>query len=692
MVAELLLEIGTEEIPSGYLDHALEEMGRLAQALLEENRIEIAGGLYSYGTPRRLCLIGKALADTQTDMVQEVTGPPKSVAFDAEGKPTKAALGFAQRQGVSVEELGSIETPKGEYLYVKRRIPGRPTVEILAEGLPKLLADMPWPKSMRWGQVNFSFARPIHWILALFSGEGIPFEVADIRSGNITRGHRFMAPESMEVHGVEDYLKKLHRSFVIIDHKERARLVEKLIQEAAGSVGGAPSDDPELVNIVANLVEYPSAVSGSFDEAFLRLPDQVLVTAMREHQKYFSVYDQGNRLMPNFVAVNNTLAKDESVVRKGHERVLRARLSDADFFFKEDRKRPLVSRMEDLKTVIYQADLGTSYAKVMRFTRLSEFLGEKFLPGRLDEVAMAARLCKCDLVTHMVGEFPSLQGIMGKEYGRIEGYPEEVCRAIHDHYLPLRAGSELPESPIGAIVGLADRMDTIVGCFAVGLEPTGTADPFALRRHALAIIRILEARGWDLSMGEFIGRGVSILHEEIRFDENAVFRKVGGFVKERYKQMMKRSGYDTDLVEAVLSAGFDRIGEVRPRMEHLKRFMAESGEFQPLALTFKRVTNILKKEARPLEVVPDLFREASEFNLWEAYQGIKDDVHTSLNRGDYYEALTLMARLRGPVDDFFEGVEVLTKDSESLRENRLALLQHLAGIFMTVADFSKFAI
>ena len=692
MVAELLLEVGTEEIPSGYLENGLIELRRLAEACLKENRIQIAGGLYTYGTPRRLVLIGKAISEIQEDLVQEITGPPRSVAYDKDRKPTKAAIGFAQKQGVSVEELECIETPKGEYLYIKQRVPGKPTKDILAGALPKLIADIPWPKSMRWGTVDFGFVRPIHWVLALFNGEVVPFEVAGLRSGNITQGHRFMAPEVVEILNVQDYLKKMESSFVLIDQKERESVVERITRETVESVGGKPAQDPELVTTVANLVEYPSAVCGSFDEAFLALPDPVLITAMREHQRYFAVSNEKGKLMPNFVAVNNTIARDETVVRIGHERVLRARLSDADFFFKEDRKRLLSDRIEDLKGVIYQAELGTSYAKVQRFSELAEYLAEIILPGKLDDIRTVAMLCKCDLVTQMVTEFPSLQGIMGKEYARLEGYPEEICMAIHEHYLPTRSGGQLPTSKYGAVVGCADRMDTIVGCFAIGLTPSGSADPFALRRHALAIIRIVEDMEWDLSLEQFIEKAVSILREDIEFDKEQVRTGVLDFFKERYKQMMLRSGYESDLIESIISVTFDRIDQLGLRIDQLKRFASESEEFQALTLIFKRVTNILKKQEEPFEVDSALFKEACESVLWETYHTLKDDIYRCLEKRDYYGALNLMARLRKPVDDFFDGVEVLVKDNNSLRENRVGLLQHLEMLFLSIADFSKFAI
>ena len=689
---ELLLEIGTEEIPSAYLEEGLKDLRRLAEACFKENRIKITGSLFTYGTPRRLVLIGKGISDTQEGLVREMTGPPKRVAYNEEGKPTKAALGFAQKQGVSVEELECIETPKGEYLYVKRRVPGGPTKDILVEILPKLIADISWPKSMRWGTISFPFVRPIQWVLALLGGKVIPFEVAGVRSGNSTQGHRFMAPETKDVSDVQDYLQKIEKSFVIISQHEREKIVEKVAKEAAARVGGMPAQDPELVKTVANLVEYPSAVCGSFDDVFLNIPDPVLVTAMKEHQKYFAIYGEDGLLMPHFVAVNNTIAKDESVVRKGHERVLRARLSDAKFFFEEDRKKALGDRLDDLAGVIYQADLGTSYAKVQRFSSLAEYLSEKVLPDKIDNVRITARLCKCDLVTHMVTEFPSLQGIMGREYARMEGMPEEVCLGVYEHYLPTRAEGPLSKSKIGAVVGMADRMDTIAGCFAIGLEPSGTADPFALRRHALAIIRIVEGMAWDLSLKEFIKKSLSILNEEIEFDNDRVFERVSDFFRERYKQRMLRSGYENDLIEAVISVEFDRINELLARIDQLKKFISESGEFSELAMTSKRVTNILKNQEKQFEVDAALFRETCESDLWTTYRSLKDNVYEHLKRMDYYRALDLMVRLRKPVDEFFDGVEILTKENEALKANRVGVLQNVARLFLSVADFSKFSI
>jgi glycyl-tRNA synthetase beta chain len=692
MFHELLLEIGTEEIPSDYLENGLKELRDLAESQLRNGRIEIGEPLAAYGTPRRLVLIGKAVQDKQADSVQEITGPPKAAAFDDKGKPTKAALGFAKKHGVSVDDLGILETPKGDYLFVKRSIPGRPTAEVLSELFPRLLADIPWPKSMRWGSEKFPFVRPIHWMVALYNGSVVPLEVAGIKSGNSTAGHRFMAPGMMQVSSLEDYLTKLGKSFVILDQRERTGRVQAVVAEAAGGVSGVPIRDEELASTVANMVEYPSAVCGSFDKAFLAIPSPVLITAMKKHQKYFALQDTQGRLMSNFVAVNNTIAKDEDLVRRGHEKVLRARLSDASFFFKEDRKKPLEARLEDLKGVIYQAELGTSYAKVQRFKALAEFLAEKLAPEKLALVRLAARLCKCDLVTQMVTEFPTLQGVMGMEYARLDGHPEEACVAVHEHYLPTRAGDELPSSIPGAVVSVADRMDTIAGFFSIGMEPTGAADPFALRRHALAIIRILENRDWDISLKELVSRALSILAKEISFDEPLISSRILDFFRERYRQMMLRSDYGYGLVEAVIAVEFDRMNQLRSRLEQLQRFVKEFGEFESFVLTFKRISNILKNQDEAMGVLPALFKASCESKLWESYQGVKHPIEEFIEKKNTYEALKLMATLKGPVDDFFSGVEILTKESVDLKNNRIGMLQELSRLFLKVADFSKFAI
>lgn len=690
-MSELLLEIGTEEIPAGYLEDAANELKRLTESAFSENRIGSDGDVRVYYTPRRITMVCEGVSERQEDYTQDVMGPPRKAAFDQDGNPTKAATGFAAKNGVSVEDISFVDTPKGEYLFIKRMIPGRPTIDILSEIIPLLISRISWPKSMRWADIGFPFARPVHWVLALLGGKVIPFETAGVVSGNTTRGHRFMSPRTLEIEGFQDYQKKMRENYVVIDQAERRRTVEEGVNEMVKKVSGVPINDPGLVVTVANLVEYPSAVCGGFDRAFLDLPAPVLITAMRKHQKYFAVEDDKGQLMPHFVAINNTVARDEAVVTRGHERVLRARLSDAAFFFNEDRKKPLADRLEDLKDVIYQAKLGTSHAKVERFSALARLIAGEVAPEKEECATLAARLCKCDLETAMVYEFPELQGVMGREYALLDGHPEEVCAAIHEHYMPLKAGDDLPGTLTGAVVGMADRMDTIAGFFAIGLEPTGAADPFALRRHALAIIRIIEDRGWNISLNELISSALDLLEKDVRFDKDKVHAGILNFFRERYKNRMLTAGYDTDLIEAIVSAGFDRISELALRMDQLRRFIRESGDFNALALTFKRVSNILKNQDMILSVDEKIFQDPTEADLWSAYKGIKDNVRGLMERSEYFEALNIIAGLKKPVDAYFDGVEVLTKD-DSLRNNRVAILQNIAGLFLGLADFSKFSI
>jgi glycyl-tRNA synthetase beta chain len=690
-MSDLLLEIGTEEIPSTYLNRGLEEFGHLAKDYLRENRIVVEGSISTYGTLRRLVLVGKAIADKQEDTIQEITGPPKKAAFDKQGNPTKAGFGFAKKQGVSVDELQLLDTPKGEYLYVKRKIPGRPTIDLLSEFLPELISNIPWPKSMRWGSGEFSFVRPIHWVVAIFDGQVIPFEVAGVRSGNKTSGHRFMASQLIEVGDLQDYLRKMTKSSVIIDRREREGKVEASVIKAAKKISGTPIEDPELLSIVTNMVESPSAICGGFDKLFLNLPDHVLITAMREHQRYFSIRDEEGRLMPHFVAINNTIARDESIVRKGHERVLQARLADADFFFREDRKRPLEERLEDLKTVIYQAELGTSFAKVQRFTKLAEYLAGQIAPEKLNDVRLAARLCKCDLVTEIVTEFPSLQGIIGEIYARLDGPPEDVCVAISDHYLPVQAESKLPGSLIGSIVGMADRMDTIVGCFALGLEPTGTADPYALRRQALGIIRLIRDKKITVSLPYFVRESGSILSDTISFDLEGVTGKVLNFLKDRFKNMLLSEDITQEFIEAVITTDFNFLNQLEKRIEALRKFRDISKDFELMAIAFKRIMNILKGFEGTYRVNPDLFEDKSEENLWKIFQSLKAKARKEIDRENYLDALNSMARLSGPVDEFFSQVMVMAEDKR-VRENRIGMLKELNNFFLQIADFSKFAV
>jgi len=690
MEKELLLEIGTEEIPSGYLQGGLNEFVRLAEKCFSENRIRVSGGFQAKGTPRRIVLVGMGIADAQEDMLEEIIGPPSTVSFDKDGRPTKAAMGFAKRNEVELSELEIARTPKGEYLFIRKRTVGRPTGEVLSDVLPGLIGSIPWPKVMRWGRESFSFVRPIHWILALLDGKIVPFSIAGIESGNISRGHRFMAPDDFEVSGVSHYQSAMRERFVIVDPTERKELVEKEIAETAAFIGGRVIVDEELIETVANLVEFPSGVCGSIDSQFLSLPEPVLITAMRKHQKYFAVCDDKGKLIPYFVAVNNTLVRDAAVVKKGYERVLRARLSDAEFFVRDDQKRPLLDRLEDLKGVLFQAGLGTSYQKVQRFTRLARYMAEDVCPEKIRQVELICSLCKCDLTTQIVSEFPELQGVMGRQYAMMEGYLPDICDAIMEHYMPGRAGDDLPKTELGAVVGLADRIDTIAGFFAMHMEPTGSADPFALRRHAIAVLRILKGMEWNLSLASAVNNALEVLSKQLSFDSSEVFINIMAFFKERFKYFMQREGYENDFIEAATASGFDFIPDVCSRLDALKGFAREASEFISLTRTCKRVSNILKKESLGVEVVPALFQADCERELWTDIEKAERKVSECIGSGDYREALFLMAGLREPIDRFFQEVEVLVKDNEPLRANRVGLLRRAEALFLSMADFSKF--
>ncbi len=685
-MGEWILEIGTEEIPADYIKNGKSALKTLAEAFLTNNRIGFQA-LNTYATPRRLVVTGEGVSERQEDMTKETTGPPKKVAFDDKGNPTKAAYGFAKKQGVDVRDIKILETPKGEYAYVKKTFPGRATREILSESLVELISDIPWPKSMRWGEVGFYFVRPIHWILALFNKEVIPFEVAGVKSGRKTMGHRFMAPGSVGISFPRDYIKTIRQVFVIVEQNERKRQVKEAIKKAAGIVSGIPMQDNELLSIVVDMVEYPSAVCGHFDESFLELPDPVLITAMKKHQRYFPVYDQKGRLLPHFVAVNNTVARDENIVRRGHERVLRARLADADFFFKEDRKRPIQDRLEDLKGVIYQKDLGTSFEKVERFTRLAEYLAEKTEVNKKKDILLAARLSKCDLVTEMVTEFPSLQGTMGEIYAMLDGHPPDVCKAVSDHYLPSGAESELPKTMTGAIVGMADRMDTIAGCFVLGMEPSGTSDPYALRRHALGIIRVIRDKRIMISMADFVAGSCAILRERISFDSNEISGRIIEFIKERFKNMLLTEGLPVDCVDAVLAAESNNLVQVEEKVKSLVEFRKVSKDFESLTLSFKRIMNILKNSEPGEKVNPNLFQDQSEIKLWRKFQDVQGRVKTEIEAKKYYKALETMIKLVKPVDEFFSEVMVMAED-QNIKENRLSMLNHVKGLFLQMADFS----
>lgn len=687
MSAELFLELGTEEIPAGFLPVAMADLKRLLAKELKNARIAY-DDLRTFATPRRLAIAISGVALHQERQELNVAGPSVKVAFDSEGNPTKAALGFARSNGVEVADLSRVETEKGEYLHLSKVVEGRSTRELLPEILPRLIGNLSFRKSMRWKDLDIRFARPMHWIVALFDGAVVPFSYGNLESGKLSRGHRFMAPDAFEVQNAEQYLAAAEAQFVIADPSKRRAMIAEGVEQAAQQAGGRLNPDSALLDEVTYLVEYPLAVTGSFEEGYLALPRELLITTMREHQRYFTLVDENGALLPRFITVSNTKVEDPAVVSRGNERVLRARLADAMFFWDEDRKVSLESRLDALKNVVYQAKLGTSYEKVMRFKELAADLARQFDETAVALTERAALLAKCDLETGMVYEFPELQGVMGREYARLEGEDERVALAIHEHYLPIQAGGELPTDSVGAFVSVADKIDTICGCFGVGLIPTGTADPYALRRSAIGILNIVLERGYRLSLPSLIRQSVTLLKPKLNRPAEEVAAEVVTFIRQRFFHQLVSQGQPQDVVDAVFSAAFDEPGDALARVEALAEFRSRE-DYQQLVVAFKRVGNIIKGGVDEA-VDSTLFQENCETVLFEAVRQATEKCRQLVAKGSYCDTLQTVAALRAPVDAFFDGVMVMA-DDERVKTNRLALLTAVARLLEQVADFSKLA-
>lgn len=684
MSNELLLEIGTEEIPAAFISPALDQMKDRAARLLRESRLSFES-IYTGGTPRRLTLVVFGLAQHQDDMVREIVGPPRKVAFDETGKPTSAAIGFAKSHGADVSDVSILKTDRGEYLLIRKREEGKKTTQVLEQLLPDLCRNLPFPKSMRWGSESVSFARPVHWLVALFGGRIVPFEFGSVKSGNLTYGHRFMAPEPIQVRDFAQYQKDLREAWVMVDIGERTSTIKDGIARAAAEAGGMPLEDEALLQTVLNLVEYPAPLCGRFDRNFLTLPRPVLITSMREHQKYFAVVNDAGELLPFFVAISNTPAENPDIVRTGNERVLRARLADASFFFAEDRKKSLPELTEQLKGVIYHSELGTSYEKVGRLTELARYLAGKLRPDVISDVERAAYLCKADLLTAMVGEFPTLQGIMGREYALVSGEKPEVADAILEHYRPVFAGDVLPAGIIGQILSVADKMDTIAGFFAIGQVPSGTADPFGLRRQALGILNIILGSPLDISLKALINKGVALLAGKEKKGTDVIESEILAFFRIRYQNLLGGQA-DPDVIEAVTSLHFDNVLDAREKIEALQQFKS-AAEFLPLSVSFKRTINI-SRDIKAELINPELFIDPPEIALYDMYREVGRRVAVSMEKKDYFSALRELAGLKSAIDGFFDQVMVMV-DDERLRRGRLNLLANIAELFRSIADFSK---
>ncbi|SMC71869.1 glycyl-tRNA synthetase beta chain [Desulfocicer vacuolatum DSM 3385] len=689
-MSDLLIEIGAEEIPAGYIVPALTAFRESLLSSMVKARIN-HGAARIYGTPRRLAVIVDNVADTQSAKTSTVMGPPARVGYDKDGKPTIAAEKFAEKAGVALSEVTVTQTDKGEYLTAVKEEACLPAVDILADVLPDLILHIPFPKRMRWGSLSISFARPIISLTALLGETVIPFTVGNITSSNEVFGHFFLHPGKVTVPSPKDYREVLRSRGVIVDIEERKALLVKEIEKVAKTHDCCILEDAELVDIVTNLVEYPYPVLGRFDGDFLEVPDEALITAMREHQKYFALTDEKGALKSCFIAVNNTMATDMDVVAAGHGKVIRARLADAKFFYKVDCESTLDEFADKLKKVTFQASLGSMYEKRERLETLGAYLTTLAYPDGNEtlktDVIRAAQICKADLVSQMVIEFTKLQGVIGRVYAERAGENAEVSGAVEQHYRPVHAGAELPESITGKLLALADKIDTICGCFSIDLVPTGASDPYALRRQSIGIVQIMLAAQFTFSLGELVEKGVS-LYVTDEDKKNAVTEQVLAFIKGRMGNMLADQGYSRESVNSALAVSFDNVPDTLLRIKALDAMRREP-DFEPLSIAFKRVVNILKKANihGPVPVDEALFEDASEKALNTACRQVKESVKSYTANGDYEKALKEIATLRPFVDTFFDEVMVMV-DDEAVKQNRMGLLSSVAALFQNIADFT----
>ncbi len=740
---DLLVEIGCEEIPARFIPGALDALEKGFAERARKHRLDNDGQITieTMGTPRRLAMIVHSMIQRQPDTREEILGPQIKAAYDSNGKPTKAALGFAKSHGVAQNDLIQVDTAKGKVLAVCRDIKGLQTIEVLPDMLRDLLDGLRFPKAMKWAEGIYSFARPIHWLLALLDQQVVPFTFAGVQSSNTTRGHRFSHPQEVTIEKVDQYHETLKRLDVMVSIQERREAILQQTDQLAREARGAVIPDAELVEEVCFLVEKPVGLLGHFEKDFLELPHEVLVAAMRNHQRYFAIRSENGGLKNAFIAIGNTPVKDPDVVRHGNERVLRARLRDAQFFFEEDLKRSLVDKVLGLQEMVFQADLGSYYEKAHRIGNLAVGLAEKLQLGKWDQqyqlvdalgvryeeiddpqerfgwnVARASLLAKVDLLTEMVGEFPELQGCMGGIYSLRSGDPEQVSLAISEHYLPRFAKDQIPRGHEGAVVSLADRLDTLAGCFGIGLRPTGAADPFALRRQCLGVIAIILGKGYHVSLDWLLQQSIEgaknkiedalLRKAQIRADKRAVREKknpvkvekiepFAAYLREdlktffagRLRQRFVESA-PADVVEAVLAAGMDDMYDAKLRVEALNVFSRRSS-FGDLAVAFKRVANIIK-DFKPGVLKTALFDQEEEKDLHAVLVKITPVYEKLMAQKAYLEGMELLAgELRGPVDTFFERVLVNDPNDLIRQANRKTLLSIIESLFGRIADFTK---
>lgn len=684
---DLLLEIGTEELPPKALP-------ALSEALLQGVRKGLDEALLGYReaagfcTPRRLAVLISGLEVAQPDKTIERRGPALQRAFDSDGTPTRACLGFARSCGVEVDALERMRTDKGSWLIFRREAPGRRAEELLPAITQAAVGALPVPKRMRWASLDVEFVRPVHWVVMLLGTEVVPCRILGLEAGRSTLGHRFHHPEAVVLERASDYVDRMRsEAHVLVSFAERRTRIRSQIEQAASALNGRALIEDALLEEVTALVEWPVAISGSFDTRFLEMPPEALICTMQGHQKYFPVVDAKEQLLANFITVSNIESKQPQAVREGNERVIRPRLADAAFFWEQDGKQTLAGRIEALQRVVFQEHLGSLREKAERVAASSRDLASVVGADTMI-AARAAMLAKCDLLTQMVGEFPELQGVMGRYFAQRDGEPQELAQALEEQYLPRFAGDRLPATPVGQTLGIADRLDTLVGIFGIGQRPSGDRDPFALRRAALGVLRIVVERELDVDLVHAIATTASTLGERVceRDTQDAVLE----FMLERLRSYYMEQGFRPDVFEAVLATRPTRPRDFDCRIRAVRDFLTLP-EARNLAAANKRIRNILRKsndQTGKCEVDGALLSETAEVHLYEELERIREQVTPLVNDGNYGGALERLAGLQETVDRFFDEVMVMAED-EALKRNRLALLAGLADLFFEVADVSR---
>ena len=680
----LLLEVGVEELPSRFGQTTLDQIENNLSKLLKEERVSF-NKIEKYATPRRLTFVVVDLADKANDLEEEVKGPAKKIALDDEGNFTKPALGFMKSKCLNKENVYFKQVGNVEYLFGTIKQEGKDIKDVLKNIIPEAIKNVTFPKAMRWGGKNMRFARPIRWMVTLLNDEILDINLEGIKSSNITKGHRFLGKKEFEVNSIEDYFEKLENNFVILDQHKRKEIIKEQAIKVANSLGGQVELDDDLLEEITFLVEYPTAFYGEFDEEYVKLPKEVVTTPMKEHQRYFPVLKDG-KLLPNFIAVRNGDSNRIDLVKAGNEKVLRARLADALFFYNEDTKKPLESFVEKLHTVVFQAKLGTIYDKTLRLEKLSKvILNELRITKDYKNTERAAKLCKADLVTNMVFEFTELQGIMGREYAKVSGENEEVCQGIFEHYLPRFAGDILPQTNVGIVLSIADKLDSIAGFFAIGIKPSGSQDPYALRRQALGILSILLDKKLSVNLNNLIYAALDN-YSNLEFNKEEVASQIVEFFVERVKYLFKDLGIRYDVIDAVLNNNLNDISDIHIRALELNRWL-QKDELVEMLTVFNRVSTLAQKATND-RVNEELLIEDVETKLYNRFKEIKSNVEILLSNKKYNKALDEFVTLKPLVDKLFDNVMIMDKD-EAIKENRLGLLKQIYSTMLMICDLSK---